>query len=102
MLLGAVGRSPRCFAFYPRPPNHPLVTTTSPSSPAPHLQDGQRCTYPVNRSTCEYCPYHAQVRTTRACLCLCVHACVLGSHALALCRVPPTALPRVHGAVSSP
>ncbi|KAG2429828.1 hypothetical protein HXX76_010611 [Chlamydomonas incerta] len=23
-------------------------------------KDGQRCTYPINRSTCEYCPYHAQ------------------------------------------
>ncbi|KAG2496313.1 hypothetical protein HYH03_005546 [Edaphochlamys debaryana] len=23
-------------------------------------KDGQRCTFPVNKTTCEYCPYHAQ------------------------------------------
>ncbi|EFJ48590.1 hypothetical protein VOLCADRAFT_104648 [Volvox carteri f. nagariensis] len=23
-------------------------------------KDGQRCTMPINKSTCEYCPYHAQ------------------------------------------
>ncbi|GIM03779.1 hypothetical protein Vretimale_8395, partial [Volvox reticuliferus] len=23
-------------------------------------KDGQRCTIPINKSTCEYCPYHAQ------------------------------------------
>ncbi|GFR44094.1 hypothetical protein Agub_g5229, partial [Astrephomene gubernaculifera] len=23
-------------------------------------KDGQRCTMPINKSVCEYCPYHAQ------------------------------------------